>query len=99
MGYSTDIAVATDAMYELFGVSCAYTGQDAAVTVTAIIEHDLAQYGDVFDVSGMTATVSVRISEKADIPRRGDKYTIGGKVYVIDSPVRADTVEHVMLVA
>lgn len=99
MTYLDDMTAAAKDMYSLFGVSCDYAGRDTDKTVTAIIEHDIAQYGDVIDISGMVATISVRVSEMAYPPRRGDTYTIAGKTYVVDSPVRADEIEHVMLVA
>lgn len=80
-------------------VPCIYTNRDGVTqTVRAIPEFDLTTYGDTLEVAGKTAVIGVRASEMA-APRNGETYTIGGKVYRIDSLVASDELEHRALVA
>jgi hypothetical protein len=89
-----------DEVYSALGVEAIYTDRNGATQcITAIIEHDLQQFGNVADISGKTAVVSVRVSEMADKPRRGDTYTVGDTVYTVDSIPYADELEHRALVA
>jgi hypothetical protein len=100
VSYATDMADGMDALYSIGGVKAIYNDQDGNPTnVTAIIEHDLEQYGTVAEVAGKVAAISVRVSELKYKPRRAETYTIDGTVYTVDSILRADELEHVALVA
>lgn len=100
MTLASDLSDGLDAVYDYAGVACTYTDRNGAITeVTAIIDYALSQYGDVADVAGKTAVISVRVSDLADRPRRAETYTIAGTVYSVDSIIRADDLEHVALVA
>ena len=96
MTLAEDLQRAIDAIYSARNTEeCIYTPLTGdAKTVRAIIEHDLQQYGDVADVSGKTAVISVRASELGYGPRRNETYTIGGKVYTVDSLLASDELEH-----
>jgi hypothetical protein len=95
----TDFQAAVDEVYATLGVEATYTDRDGATQcLTAIIEHDLQQFGNVADIAGKTAVVSVRVSELAERPRRGETYTVGTTVYTVDSIPYADDLEHRALV-
>lgn len=94
-----DFQSAIDEVYAALGVSATYTDRDGATQcVTAIIEHDLQQFGNVADISAATAVISVRVSQMAEKPRRTETYTIDGTVYTVDSIPYADELEHRALV-
>lgn len=100
MTFQSDIDAGADEIYTIAGVSATYTDRDSATqSVTALVEYDLQQWGDVAEIAGKTAVVSVRVSEMANPPRRGESYTIGGTVYVVDSILLSDDIEHRALVA
>lgn len=105
MTLASDFSAVTDDLYEYAGIECIYTDRNGdTTTVTAIIDYSLQEYGTVADVSGKIAVISVRISELADRPRRGETYTIypnqsNEATYTVDSIVRADELEHAALVA
>lgn len=100
MTWASDLASGIDDIYRVFAVSATYTDRVAATqTVSAIVSLDLQQFGSVADVSGKTAAISVRVSDMALPPRRGETYTIGAKVYTVDSIITADELEHTALVA
>lgn len=100
MTLANDMLTGVESMYSAFSVSAVYidrSGSEKAVSV--ILVHDLQQYGEVADITGKTAAVSVRVSDLAFPPRRGEQYIIGGKTYTVDSLVSADELEHTVLVA
>ena len=100
MTLESDFLDSVNAIYEVAGVCATFTDRDSATTeVTAIVEYDLQQYGQVAEIAGKTATVSVRVSELALPPRRGETYTVGSTVYVVDSILLSDELEHRALVA
>lgn len=100
-----DFKSAIDEVYDALGVPATYTDRDGATQcVTAIVEYDLQQFGTVADISGKTAVISVRVSEMAEKPRRGETYTVKEDgctetVYTVDSTPYADELEHRALVA
>lgn len=95
-----DFGPAIDEVYSALGDAAIYTDRNGATqSVLAIVEFDLQQFGNVADIGGKTAVVSVRVSEMADKPRRGDTYTVGDTVYTVDSIPYADELEHRALVA
>ena len=100
MTLASELVIAIDAIYEVGGVAAVYTDRDSATTnVKAVVEYDLQTFGDVADVAGKTAIVSVRVSELAYPPRRGETYTVNGTVYTVDSILVSDELEHRALVA
>lgn len=100
MTYASDQASGIVETYEFFGVPAIYTDKAGdTCNVTAIIDFDLNQYGDVAEVMGKTAVVSVRVSEIPRVPRKGESYTIDGTVYVVDTALNEDNLEHSVLVA
>lgn len=100
MTFQSDLNTGIDEVYALAAIAATYTDRDSATTaVTALVEYDLQQWGNVAEIAGKTAVVSVRVSEMAYPPRRGETYTIDGTVYVVDSILRADELEHAALVA
>jgi len=89
-----------DCIYSQFAVPVTYTDRDgASQTVQAIVLHDLQQFGEVADISGKTVAISVRVSEMAYPPRRGETYTVGARVYTVDSTIAVDELEHTALIA
>ena len=100
MTLASEFLDSVDAIYGVVGVPATFTDRDSSATaVTAIIEYDLQQYGGVAEIAGKTATISVRVSELALPPRRGETYTIGSTVYTVDSILLSDELEHRALVA
>ena len=97
---SADFRAAVDEVYDVLGVCATYTDRDGATqSVRVIVEHDLRQFGNVADIAGKTAVISVRVSQMVEKPRRGETYTIDGTVYTVDSIPFADELEHRALVA
>lgn len=87
-------------IYAKAGVSATYTPSGGeSVTYTVIITHDLSLYGDTAEVQQATASVSIRASDLAAPPRRGDTFTIGGETYRVSAAVTSDELEHTVLVA
>lgn len=100
MTYASDMDAGIASVYDFASVPCTYTDRDSVTTtVNAIVEHDLYKYGDTVEIAGKVAIISVRVSEMTYAPRRGETYTIGSTVYVVDSVVRSDELEHAVLVA
>lgn len=100
MTLADDLAEGIEFLYEYASVPAVYEDRDGKkTTVSVLIDYELQQYGTVADVSGMTAVISARMTELPSRPRRGDTYTVNSKVYVVDSLLRADELEHVALVA
>lgn len=89
-----------DAIYKAGGVSVTYTDKDGNVsTVTAIVVYDLNTYGDQVEVQKATATLSVRVSEMPQPPRRGETFLVGSKTFRVVSVQTSDDLEHTALVA
>lgn len=89
-----------DRMYTIGGVSASYTDKDDSTkAVTALVNYDLSNYGDVAEVAQATATVSVRASELANIPRRGETFVIGSETFVVGGSLQSDELEHTVLVS
>lgn len=88
-----------DDLYREAGVSVTYTDKDAnAVSLTAIVEYDLSSYGANVEVSKATATVSVRVTDMAEQPRRGETFTVGSATHRVISVLSSDDLEHTALV-
>ena len=100
MTYQSDLLEAADDLYTLAGVPAVFTDRDLSTsTVTAIVEYDLQQFGEVADISGMTATISVRVSEMTLAPRSRTTFFVNGEDYTVDSTLLSDEIEHRVLVA
>ncbi|MEE4250695.1 MAG: hypothetical protein V2I38_08910 [Alcanivoracaceae bacterium] len=100
MTLASDLQQAITDLYTIAGISATYTDRDSATqSVTAIVEYDLQQFSDIANVAGSTALISVRVSEMANPPRRGETYTVGSEVYTVDSILLSDDLEHRALVA
>ena len=98
--FQDEIASGLDEIYIAAGVEALFTDVDGKETaVTALVNYDLQFYGDTADITAVTAAVSVRKTEIALSPRRGARYKIGLKTYIVDSVVTEDELEHVSLVA
>lgn len=100
MTLASDLVVAIDELYEFGGIEATFTDRDGSQkSVTAIVEYDLQQYGEVAEIAGKTATISVRVSELALPPRSRTTYTVGSTVFTVDSILLSDELEHRALVA
>jgi hypothetical protein len=100
VSFADDTLAGINLIYEVGGIPVVYTDRNGVTkTVTAIVNYEIATFGTVADVSGKTASISVRVSDMANKPRRGETYTVGATVYVVDSILRADELEHEALVA
>ena len=89
-------------IYDRLGDPAVYTDRTSSMTdCTVIVDKDLARYGDVAEISGMTAVVSVRVSEVSERPYRRETFTISetGEVFTVDSVLESDGFEHRCLVA
>lgn len=84
-----------DSIYESFGVSAVYTDlTETELTVTVIVDRNFSQYGETAQVSAGSAVLCVRKSEVALSPRRAESFTVGAKVWTVDSLVLIDDYEH-----
>lgn len=100
MGFNDAISRATDRVYALAGVVATFTDRTYAETeVTVLVERDLSRYGEVAQVQARTAVVSVRVSELAEAPRKGESFTVDGVVLRVDLLLRSDELEHKAVVA
>jgi len=94
------IAGGLDDIYTTAGDAATFVDSDGVQTaVTAIVIYDLSIYGTVADISAVTAAVSVRKTELAQSPRRGEIYKIAGRDYYVDEVVAEDDLEHTATVA
>lgn len=85
----------TDTLFGVFGEAATYTDRDAvALPCTVIVEPDLTRYGETAVVNQRTAVLLVRRNEVDAPPRRGETFTIGAKVWVVDSLQGSDELEH-----
>jgi hypothetical protein len=89
-----------NAHYDIGGVDATYTDRAGnTTTCRVIVDYDLSQYGDTFEVSKSVATVGVRVSEVAYPPRQGDQFVVGADTFVVDNTTRSDELEHTVLVS
>jgi len=88
-----------DAIYAKAGVSATYTDRAGATSsVVVIIEHSLGQYGDQAEVVGASAVITVRTSDMASRPRKGDTFAVGATTYTVADVQGSDDLEHTALV-
>lgn len=91
---------ATDRVYQSAGEAATYTDRLAASSAcTVLISRNLTDYGDVAQFAANTVILSVRQSEIAQAPRRGETFTVGATTYTVDSPQASDGVEHKVFAA
>lgn len=64
------------AVFGTFGQPAIFTRGSVETPCTVVVNYNLTQFGDTINVSNASAIVTVRVSEVADKPRRGDKYTL-----------------------
>jgi hypothetical protein len=64
------------AVFTTFGQAAIHTRGSVETPCTVVVDYNLIQFGDQINVSNASAIVTVRQSEIADKPRRGDKYTL-----------------------
>jgi hypothetical protein len=88
-----------DEIYAVTGVAATFTDRsDVDTAVTAIVSHELEPYGpDVGSTTAGTVAVSVRKSDLARSPIKGESYTVGAKTYYVDSVLAEDDLEHTVL--
>ena len=99
--FSQALSRTTDRVYAGFGEGAIYTDRNAVQTpCTVLVEQDLSRYGETAQVNVKTAVLSVRLSELAAAPRRGETFAItGGVTYTVDSLQATNTLEHKVFVA
>lgn len=93
---------ATDRVYTAFGLAATSIDRNGANTpCTVLVEQDLARYGEVAQVNVKTAVLSVRVSERAEAPRRSERFTLtdAGTIYTVDSLQASSELEHKVFVA
>ena len=64
------------AVFSTFGQPAVHTRGSVNTPCRIIVDYNLIQFGDQINVSNASAIVTVRTSEVADKPRRGDRYTL-----------------------
>lgn len=93
-------ARAADRVYARLGETATYAQKPPGTVtkaVTVMVERNLTQYGTTISIQERTAVLSVRSSELALAPRRGDTFTLatGGTVFAVESQLTSDTsIEH-----
>lgn len=92
-----------DSMYEGFGEAVVYTNRDGwQHDITVIIDRNLDQYGDTIDVQGMTAVISVRLSDVSEPPRKNEIFRLGSdtcSAFTVAQRLESDEFEHRVLVS
>lgn len=100
MSFEQAISRATDRVYARAGVAARYQDRDGFWTdCTVLLERELSRYGEVAQVQARTAVISVRVSELAEAPRKGESFTVGDGVFRVDALLRSDELEHKVVVA
>ncbi len=95
---SDPFAAAIARIFAALGRDAEYEGEDELMC-RVIVSHDLTQWGDVIQVQNNMAMLSVRKSEIADRPRRGDIFTLAtGQEFTVERVMRSDEYEHRVLV-
>ena len=100
--FASALSRATDRVYAGFGEAATYTDRNGAQTpCTVLVESDLTRYGETAQVNIKTAVLSVRLTDVAAAPRRGERFTLtgAGTVYTVDSLQASDALEHKVFVA
>lgn len=99
--FNTALARATDRVYQSAGKAATYTDRNGATTACTVLEEqDLARYGETAQVNIKTAVLSVRLTDVASAPRRGETFALtGGTTYRVDSLQATDALEHKVFVA
>lgn len=95
--FSTAFIDGLGSIYELMGESCVYRDKQGWNTSCSVmVERDLSQYGDAANVQGVTAVISVRKSEVAERPRRGETFELadGCTIFTVESVAVSDDFEH-----
>ena len=92
-------ARAADRVYARLGEAAVYAQKPPGTvtkSVTVMVERNLTQYGTTISIQERTAVVSVRSSDLALAPRRGDTFTLAaGTIFSVESQLTSDTsIEH-----
>ena len=92
-------ARAADRVYSRLGEAAVYAQKPPGTitkSVTVMVERNLTQYGTTISIQERTAVLSVRSSDIALAPRRGDTFTLtGGTIFAVESQLTSDTsIEH-----
>ena len=92
-------AKAADRVYSRLGEAAVYAQKPPGTvtkSVTVMVERNLTHYGATIQIQERTAVVSVRSSDIALAPRRGDTFTLAtGTVFAVESQLTSDTsIEH-----
>lgn len=102
MTFQSDQLQCANSIYDLAGVRAYYLERDATRTcpVTVIVDYDLNQWGDVAEIYGKSAVITVRVSDVAEPPRQRDTFEIAEteRVFIVDRVLLSDDVEHTVLV-
>jgi hypothetical protein len=100
MGLYNEFKAGVDALYEVGGVDAVYTDKNGNTSnVVVIVDYNISEYGDIASVNKAEAAVSVRLSDVADRPLRGETFTIDGTTYRVDNVTLSDELEHTVLIA
>jgi hypothetical protein len=96
---------ATDRVYLAFGETAVFTDRTGEeFPCVALVEQDLARYGETAQVNVKTVVLSVRKTEVPEAPRRGDVFTLTGPddediLYKVDSLQGSTELEHKVFAA
>lgn len=94
MSMQAAFAKLTDRVYARLGEAATYAQKapgTATASVTVLVERNLTQYGSLIQMQDRAAVISVRVSELAQCPRRGDTITLtGGTVYGVEAQITSD---------
>ena len=99
MTHAADLLAGINSHFDAFSVPATHTAiDDTETAVNVIISHDLGPYGpDAASVTVGTVAISVRKSELSEPPRKGETYTVGSKIYYVDSIFTEDELEYTAL--
>lgn len=98
---ASSLSAMVDAVYATFGVGATYLDRNgSSADLTIVVDRNLGNYGEVAQVAARQAVLCVRTSELPDGPRRGETFTtVDGDIFVVDSLVQGDELEHRALAA
>jgi hypothetical protein len=84
--------------YRVWGRAAVFTDRTEQHTdCTVIVDHNLERWGELASVGSMQAVISVRRNEISERPRRGEFFTVAGKVYTVELILRSSEHEHEIL--
>ena len=89
---------ALNRLYTRHGKEAVYNDGQEDVQVKVLFGISLSTWGATVQVNANDVAISVRVAEVPVCPRRGHTFEIEGTTYTVETPVRRDELEYVLMV-